>query len=160
MSRFQKPNSQQAFNIHQQAERMANNVMVSFRSSSKADPLLDINNWPSRSGFSSDGNWYMNGGGALHESVWFEDISTYAIGMRSHYSIVGTTKDSTGTAMAAVTLEAYTTADDVKRGECVSNSGGEYVLPTQTTGNHYVRAYKVGGAYNYGGTSDENLVPV
>lgn len=158
MSRFQKPNSQQAFNIHQQAERMANNVMPSFRRTSKADPLLDINNWPSRSGFSNTGNWFFDGGN-IHEATWFEDISTYSIGMRSHYSIVGSTKDSTGTVMSAVTLEAYTTADDVKRGECVSNSGGEYVLPTQVNTAHYVRAYKVGGAFNYGGTSDENLIP-
>lgn len=158
MSLFQKPNSQQAFNIRQQAERMANNVMPSFRRTSKADPLLDINNWPSRSGFSNDGSWHFSAG-TIHEATWFEDISTYAIGMRSHYSIVGLTKDSLGAAMSAVTLEAYTTADDVKRGECISNSGGEYTLPTQTTGNHYVRAYKVGGAFNYGGTSDENLVP-
>lgn len=158
MSRFQKPNSQQAFNIHQQAERMANNVMVGYRRTSVADMDLAKNLWPSRSGFSNDGNWYFSGG-TIHESQWFEDITTYSIGARSHYSIVGTTKDSTGAVMSAVTLEAYTTADDVKRGECISNSGGEYHLPTQTTGNHYVRAYKVGGAFNYGGTSDENLVP-
>ena len=137
---------------------MANNVLVSYRRTSIADPLLAINLWPSRSSFSNSGSWFFDGQ-SVHESVWFEDISTYSIGMRSHYSIVGQTLDSSAAPMSAVTLEAYTTADDVKRGECISNAIGEYVLPTQTTGNHYVRAYKVGGAFNYGGTSDENLVP-
>lgn len=156
MSRFQKPNAQQVFGIHRETEP-GNNLFPQYRRPTQYDRSLVINLWP-RSGFSNDGNWHFSAGN-VHESTWFEDITTYSIGARSHYSIVGSTKDSSGTAMAAVTLEAYTTADDVKRGECTSNAQGEYTLPTQTTGNHYVRAYKVGGAFNYGGTSDENLVP-
>lgn len=157
MSRFIKPNSQQIFGNHREAEP-GNNLLPQYRSPSVFDPLLNINNWPSRSGFSNDGNWHF-GGGSLNESQWFEDISTYTIGMRSHYSIVGQTVDSAGSPMSAVTLEGFTTADDVKRGECTSNALGEYTLPTQVSGAHYIRGYKVGGSFNYGGTTDENLTP-
>lgn len=157
MSRFLKPNAQQIFGHHREAEP-GDNLLPSYRQPSQFNPLLAINLWPSRSGFSTTGSWFFDGQ-SIHESVWFEDISTYSIGARSHYSIVGLTKDSAGTAMASVTLEAFTTADDIKQGECISNSGGEYVLPTQVNSAHYVRAYKVGGAFNYGGTSDQNLIP-
>jgi hypothetical protein len=159
MSLFQKPNSQQAFGTIQQAERCANNVRIEYRRTSVFDPSLDKNLW-TRSGFSQNGNYFISDGGSINPAKWFEDIETFTIGMRSHYSIVGSTKDSAGAPMAAVTLEAYRTSDDTKQGYCISNAIGEYTLPTQTTGNHYVRAYKVGGAFNYGGTSDENLVPV
>lgn len=156
MSRFLKPNSQQIFGNHREAEP-GNNLWPQYRRTSVFDPLLCLNLWP-RSGFSNSGNWFFDGGN-VHEATWFENISTYATGGRSHYSIVGTTKDSLGVGMAAVTLEAYTTADDVKQGECISNAIGEYVLPSQKNTAHYVRGYKVGGAFNYGGTSDENLTP-
>lgn len=157
MSNIQKPNAQQAFGVHQGAERVANNCHVIYRSPSVYDNILASNLWPMRSGMSNSGAWFLSPN--FYEAVYFEDTKTQASGAMSHYSIVGSTKDSLGVAMPAVTLECYTTADDIKRGECVSNSGGEYVLPSQYNSAHYVRGYKVGGSFNYGGTSDENLIP-
>lgn len=159
MSRTQKPNSQQIFGIHR--ENIYVGPFIVFDPVSKFDDKNDrpkISMGFRNSSFSTNGNYFILAESGINSAVWFLAPPNKR-GSKSHYSIVGQTLDSTGTAMAAVTLEAFSTSDDVKRGECVSNSQGEYVLPTQTTGNHYVRAYKAGGAFNYGGTSDENLVP-
>jgi hypothetical protein len=130
-----------------------------FRRDSEYDDKLTPNLWPSRSGFSVDGNWYLNGLGTVDEPDWFNDPSTEDSGSASTYTITGIVKDSNGVGVSGATLECYTTADRVKRGSCTTLFDGTYIMPSLLNSAHYIRAYKVGGAFNYGGTSDENLTP-
>lgn len=159
MSRSLKPNAQQIFGLHREAIYVA--PILLFDPDSKFDKNNDrpkISIGFRNSAFSSNGNYFILAESGINSAVWFQPPPNKR-GSKSHYSIVGVTKDSTGTPMAAVTLEGYTTSDDVIRGRCTSNAQGEYTLPTQVNAAHYIRAYKAGGAYNYGGTSDENLTP-
>ena len=128
-----------------------------YRTPSEYDDRLLQNLWP-RSGFSNDGNWFLGG---LQPDIpnWFNAPETEESGAASTYTLSGFTKDSGGNAMSGVTVEIYTAVDDVIQGAATSLFDGSYIVPSLKNTAHYIRAYKAGGPFNYGGTSDNNLFP-
>lgn len=60
------------------------------------------------------------------------------------YSITGVTKDSTGVALAGVTVKLYRTADDSYIQQTTSDAAGNYNMPASQILQHYANAYKAG----------------
>jgi hypothetical protein len=74
------------------------------------------------------------------------------------YAITGVTRDSTGAPLGGVTVDLFTTADDVKVATTVSDGAGNFQFPA-TAGPYYLVAYKP-GAPDVAGTSTNTLTGV
>lgn len=119
-------------------------------------PLFTDLLWPRSQGvtglpFTSDGIY-------LPDACWH----TWPIeesGSGSCLTISGYTKDADGNVLANCLVEAFTAADDVKRGECVSDSTGYFVVPTLVNAQHYLLAYK-SGSPDVAGQTVKTLTPV
>lgn len=72
--------------------------------------------------------------------------------------VFGVTKDSTGAALAACTVDLFRTADDVRVDTVVSDGSGNYEFRSASlTTAYYVVAYKV-GAPDVAGTTVNTLI--
>ena len=73
--------------------------------------------------------------------------------------IIGVTRDSAGSPLGSVTVQAFLTATDAYVRETVSDAGGYYVLCTQFDGQtHYLVAYKTGSP-DVAGTTVNTITP-
>lgn len=59
-------------------------------------------------------------------------------------SISGIARGSTGTVLSAATIMAFRTSDNVYISSTTSAADGAYSAPVDTTGTHYLVAYKAG----------------
>jgi hypothetical protein len=128
-----------------------------YRQLSHYDILLTDVLWP-RSQMITDGQLWCTDGTQVNDCVWWAWPRYDATGAHSCYMISGITKDSGGNPLPGVTVEAYTTADDVFRGKCVSGPDGGYNCPTLINAAHYLRAYLVGNP-DVAGTTRNDLTP-
>ena len=60
------------------------------------------------------------------------------------YAITGTTKDSTGAALASCVVDLFRTADDTLATSITSDASGNYLVPASQYLTHYAVAYKAG----------------
>lgn len=72
-------------------------------------------------------------------------------------TVSGVTKDSTGAALASVTVQLFRTVDDAYIGETTSNGSGVYSIASVVSGPFYIVAYKA-GAPDVAGTTVNTLV--
>lgn len=71
----------------------------------------------------------------------------------------GVTRDSTGAPLGSCIVQGFVTATDAYVGQCTSDSGGYYELPTSHAGaQHYIVAYRAGSP-DVAGTSVNTLTP-
>ena len=91
---------------------------------------------------------------------WLNRFSSFGLdGDNGQKFIIGTTKDSSLSALASVGVEAYLTSSDVKAGSTISQSDGYYEVGTPYAGvAHYVTGY-LPGSPDVAGTSVNTLVP-
>lgn len=64
-----------------------------------------------------------------------------------NYVISGTTRDSQGAVLAGVTVDLFQTANDIWKGQAVSDVNGLFSIPvfTDLSNAYYLVAYKAGG---------------
>lgn len=74
-------------------------------------------------------------------------------------TISGATKDSTGAALAGVTVKLFVTGSNLFVSEAVSDGSGNYTLPIDKSGPFFIEAYKA-GAPDVAGTTVNSLVGV
>lgn len=76
-----------------------------------------------------------------------------------YFRLTGTTKDSTGAALGACTVDWFNTADDTKLGTTTSDANGLYEFRSagQPPNAYYLVAYKVGSP-DVAGTTVNTLV--
>lgn len=74
-------------------------------------------------------------------------------------TITGTTRDASGVALAGVTLDLFTTADDVKVASMISDAAGAFAFDATAAGPYYLVAYKA-GAPDVAGTTVNTLIGV
>lgn len=91
--------------------------------------------------------------GRLRSGRPFQSLPFHSVGR----TITGTTKDSTGNALAGCTVDLFTTVDDVKIATCISDAAGFYAFDATAAGPYYLVAYKA-GAPDVAGTSVNTLV--
>lgn len=96
----------------------------------------------------------------LSQSDPYEPYSCDGEGTSISRFIKGITKDSGGTAISDVTVQAFRTADDVYLGQDVSRSDGTYTCPTDVAAGTpcYLVAYKAGSP-DIGGTTVNTITP-
>lgn len=75
----------------------------------------------------------------------------------ARYIITGVTKDSTGAALGAVTVDMFDTASDTIRATTISDANGNYLVDAQINNTYYLVAYKT-GAPDVAGTTVNTLV--
>ena len=80
-------------------------------------------------------------------------------GNQSQGRLIGVTRDSSGAPLGFCTVHAFTTADDVKRGETVSDASGNFEIRTPVNAAHYLVAY-LAGSPDVAGTSPNTVTPV
>lgn len=95
-----------------------------------------------------------NGNGPLKPYAFFIPFKQPA-----RYIITGVTKDSTGAALASVTVDLFDTAGDVLRATTTSDANGNYLVDGQIDTTYYLVAYKT-GAPDVAGTTVNTLVAV
>ena len=113
--------------------------------------------WPRAQMLTSCQIWCTDGS-MLNDPIWWAWPRYDGTGAHSCYMISGVTKDAGGNPLPGVTVEAYTAADDVMRGSCVSGPDGGYNCPTLINAPHYLRAYLVGNP-DVAGTTRNDLTP-
>ena len=111
----------------------------------------------SRSRFAGSDGWALVGCESLSAGRFEADISD-CVGGQQTKKIIGTTKDSGGTALGSCIVQGFVTATDAYVGAVTSDPGGYYELPTTNTGQHYLVAYKAGSP-DVAGTSVNTIVP-
>jgi hypothetical protein len=111
--------------------------------------------WPRSQGL--DGYAYSYSSVTPPDSQWF-NWPTSDSGSRSCLLISGASRDLNGNLLAGCQITAYTTADNVVQGGPVTSANdGAFSVPTYSTGNHYIVAYKASSPSDLAGSSDINL---
>jgi hypothetical protein len=95
---------------------------------------------------------------AINYPVYCMLIRPRYYGAVSCLTLEGIARDSAGTAIAGVTVRAFTTADRVERGSVLNRADGGYVICTQEPGAHYITGQKDGSPDIQGVTNDA-LIP-
>lgn len=75
------------------------------------------------------------------------------------FSITGTTKDSTGAALASCALELFRTTDDTPQIRSISDGSGAYSFSVGQGQTYYIVAYKAGSP-DVAGTTVNTLIGV
>ena len=132
------------------------NCEDSYQCPSEFDPQLTDILWPRSQGL--DGYGFSHSGYYLPDAVWFNWLRQPDTGARSCLLISGVSRDSNGAILPNCQITAYTTADNVAQGGPVTSANdGAFAVPTYSTANHYIVAYKTSSPSNLAGSSDTNL---
>jgi hypothetical protein len=125
---------------------------------SQTQPFSDGALWgKSRMGADNSAGMFFNNDN--QSSGRYEAESTEITGGQQQLKIRGNTLNSAGTALGSCIVMGYVTSTNTFVGQCTSDSGGYYELPTPYTGqNHYIVAYQVGSP-SVAGTSLNTLTP-
>lgn len=75
------------------------------------------------------------------------------------FFITGTTKDSSGVALASCLLDLYRTSDDASMSRTISDGSGAYSFSVGQGQRYYIVAYKAGGP-DVAGTTVNTLTGV
>jgi len=121
------------------------------------DPWADGMLWPrSRFGLGGADGFF---GGDFSQAGRYESDKFDFCGGAQIKKLIGTSRDSSGVALGSCLIQGFLTANDVFVGQCTSDSGGYFELPTPYTGAHYLVAYKAGSP-DVAGTTVNTLIPV
>lgn len=119
----------------------------------------DTLRWP-RSRLFSSGEPYASDGSSLQTPYYYEDAGMDAVwGIRTLYSVIGVSRDSSGNPLGSCTIELYDTATNTLRGTVISDSYGNFRVQSNLNTAHYIVAY-LAGSPDISGTTVNTLTPV
>ena len=131
--------------------------------SAQARPWEDGLLWPCSASMSGDvsGAGFIVSQDASNNRKWGCPTANTDIvaGGQTQLMLRGVTRDSTGTELGSCVVQAFRTSDDAFAGECVSDAGGYFAVPSKYGAvAHYLVCYKAGSP-NVAGTSVNTLIP-